>query len=111
MKDDNRKLIDLEPGEWRSDIPQAKSPSGPVFSIATLAIGISIAAMNYKGPISFGTEEVIALSVWFFLFWLLTRKRRDGRTDASPHEQARKSFAFRLGKSLNRVRRSLSRRT
>ena len=75
--------------------------------IGLLAIGIAVAALNYKGPISFGWPEVIALSVWFALFWLLVRKRGDASGDASPHESERKSFAFRLGKSLNHIRSSL----
>jgi hypothetical protein len=78
--------------------------------IAVFAIGIGIAAMNYKGPIHFGWAEVVALSVWFFLFWLLVRERRHAATDADAHEQLRKSFAFRLGKALNRVRRGNRRR-
>lgn len=79
--------------------------------VVLFAIGVAIAAANYKGPISFGWPEVIALSVWFGLFWLLVRKRRNASGDASAHQDLRQSFAFRLGKSLNHVWRGLSRRT
>jgi hypothetical protein len=78
--------------------------------VGLFAIGVAVAALNYKGEVSFGWPEVIALSVWFFLFWLLVRKRGDANGDASPHERERQSFAFRLGQSLNRIRRGDSRR-
>jgi hypothetical protein len=78
--------------------------------IGLFAIGIAVAAMNYKGEVLFGWPEVIALSVWFFLFWLLVRKRGNASGYACPHERERQSFAFRFGQSLNRIWRGNRRR-
>jgi hypothetical protein len=79
-----------------------------VSKIAVGAIALSIAAMNHKGPVVIGWADVVALSVFGVLLWLLLRKRRDAGSDAEAHQEPGQSFAFRLGKSLNRVRRGLS---
>lgn len=72
---------------------------------------IGIAAAGYSlthgslfayshGPI----DSVMGVAFLFFLAWLLSSSRLVG---ADAHEEARKSLAFRLGKSLNKVRRGL----
>ena len=76
-----------------------------VSKLALAAIALAVVLPNYKGPISFGWPDAVALTVFFALLWLLLRKRRDATADAEGHEQPGQSLAFRLGKSLNRVRR------
>jgi len=57
-----------------------------------------------------GWADAIAIGVLLLLlWWCFTPSRRSGLVGADAHEDASKSFTFRLGKSLNGVRRRLRR--
>lgn len=45
--------------------------------------------------------------LFLLLWWLLSPRRCTGLESTDAHERASEGFAFRLGQSLNRVRRGL----
>lgn len=81
------------------------------FAAACSFIGIAVSLYSWQhGSIFAYSHGLIdsALLVLFLIFfaWLLTG-RSPGLESADGHEDSRKSLAFRLGKSLNGVRRRL----
>lgn len=53
-------------------------------------------------------RDYSAFAVFFLLLWWCFKPSRSaGLVGADTHEDARKSLAFRLGKSLNGIRRGL----
>lgn len=82
---------------------------GISFPVFCAFAGIASVAIlpRYAGQ-HWGWLDYAALTFFFFfLWWCLKPLRRSGLVSANPHEEARKSLAFRLGKSLNKVRRGL----
>lgn len=82
------------------------------FALACSYIGIAVAAYSYthgsifahsRGPI----DNALLVAFLFFFAWLLSGSSR--LVGADTHEDARQSFAFRLGKSLNGIRRGFRR--
>jgi hypothetical protein len=75
-----------------------------------IALGITVFGLYYwqrdgnLPPLYLG--DVVAMAViGLLLVWLQTFKRGGALRDAPHSEDLRQSFAFRLGKSLNRVLR------
>lgn len=76
------------------------------------AVGIGMAAfagMAWRGQVAdFEALDYVFFVIWIALFWwCLGPSRSDGLIDSDTHQNARNSLAFRCGKSLSRVFRSL----
>ena len=76
--------------------------------------GIAIGSYTYvHGSLfaySHGLIDSAALILFFvFMLWLLGPLRRSSVVGTDAHENARNGFSFRLGKSLNRIRRGFRR--
>lgn len=76
--------------------------------------GIAIGGYTYvHGSIfaySHGLIDSAALILFFvFMLWLLGPSRRSCVIGTDAHEHSRNGFSFRLGKSLNRIRRGFRR--
>lgn len=70
------------------------------------AIGIGVASLAIRGedlPIMDWRDYTAFLVLGLLLLWLL---KPNTRVNADGHQGTRKSLAFRLGKTLNRVRGS-----
>lgn len=98
--------IDHDPNEKRP------GPDRSTLAIALMAGGIGFynTAPKYAHLVWDWRDTVATTVLVLLLFWLLGPSRRDTFVDAESHERARQGFAFRLGKSLNRVRRRFGRR-
>ena len=79
------------------------------FPLACAYLGIAVAGYSFihgsffaysHGPV----DSALGVAFLLFFAWLLSGPRL---MSANSHEEARKSLAFRLGKSLNKVRRGL----
>ena len=56
-------------------------------------------------PAGMDWRDYTAFAVWGLLLWWCFSPRRDASlAGADGHEETRQGFAFRLGKSLNRIR-------
>ena len=78
-----------------------------VCSYATVAMIFILP--RYEGQI-WDWRDYTALTAFILLLgWLFSSSGSSGLVSTDGHEDTRKSFAFRLGKSLNRVRRRLRR--
>lgn len=84
---------------------------GLPFPLVCGFIGIAVAGYSAThgsiftyshGPI----DSALLIGFLFFLAWLLSG-RRSGLVGSDAHEDAGKSLAFRLGKSLKGIRRGL----
>lgn len=71
------------------------------------AISFALYVATHGWPKGNGWPDLVGLGLFLAMMWWLLGKRRDAGDDAAAHQEARQSFAFRLGKALNRVRRSL----
>ncbi len=84
--------------------PDDKEPSGSHSLSVIPFLGIGIAAViTARGfPSLDWLDWTLVILFVPFLGWLLS-ERHASKLDASSHEGARKSLAFRLGKKLNHV--------
>lgn len=78
------------------------------FPLACAYIGIAAAAYSFTHGSLFAyshgaIDSALLIAFFFFFAWILS-DRRSGLVGADGHEEARNSLAFRLGKSLNRIR-------
>ena len=77
-------------------------------ALGSIAFAVNVASHGW--PKSHGAADWIAGALLLAMVWWLLGKRRNAGSDAEPHQDAGKGFAFRLGKALNGVRRGFSRR-
>ena len=77
------------------------------FAAACSFIGMAVALYTYRhGSLfaySHGTIDSILLVLFLALLAWLLSGRRSSLSSANGHEDTRKSFAFRLGKTLQRT--------
>lgn len=83
------------------------------FPLACAYIGIAAAAYTFTHGSLFAyshgaIDNALLIAFLFFFAWLLS-DRSAGLVGADAHEDTSKSLAFRLGKSLNGIRRGLRR--
>ena len=81
-----------------------KVDKATLIGYGAIALAFSLYNNPLKRPLEWGDFLMFGL-LGLLLFWLL-RRRSDG--DAAGEDRTDQSLAFRLGKALNRVRRSKS---
>jgi hypothetical protein len=74
----------------------------PAFAIAT-----ALYFSRNEAPPLYALDVVAFVVIGMMLWWFTRPSRADAFDDARGHQQARESFALRLGKALNRVRRRI----
>ena len=80
---------------------------GSFVALGSVAFAVYVATHGW--PRSHGLADWLMLVAFLAMMWWLLGKRRDALSDADTEQQARQSFAFRLGKALNRVGRTFRR--
>lgn len=81
----------------------------PTVFFTALIYGLATRALTGKLHVN-GWGDVIALPIFLVVMSYLLRERPLTGDESARHESASEHIAFRLGKSLNRIRRRLKRR-
>ena len=71
-------------------------------ALGSMAFAVNVATHGW--PKSHGAADWMIGALFVAMVWWLLGKRR-AAGDANAHQEPGQSFAFRLGKALNRVRR------
>lgn len=96
---DDRPTIEHDPNEPVHD-PNSL-PAGYVIGIFGIAIA-GYLSRNELPPMDW--RDYLFFGLWIaLLVWCFSPRRLRAVGDAEGHEGSRKSFAFRLGKKLNRI--------